>query len=152
MVATLHCQPHCPTFTCTSTNPTQLLLAQPPSHATLTHLTTILYLPFSHHPMSLHNVIWNGLYRVHPFKCTSVGIWVWVHYKRMRLEKVGVIVANIPYVLILQHIPITDNLQPNWVAWWKWHHDAWWPSYHPLWESRWISLQDAACIPNQWSI
>ena len=50
--------------------------------------------------MSLYTIIWNDLYRTHPFKRASAALRIRAHYERMKLEKVGVTVANVRYVLI----------------------------------------------------
>ena len=50
--------------------------------------------------MSLHTIIWNGLYRAHAFKQAHVAIQIQAHYERKRLEKVGVMVADVWCVIV----------------------------------------------------
>jgi hypothetical protein len=54
--------------------------------------------------MPLRNIFWNGLYRAQKTKRAEVRMRIQAHYKRERMEKKGVTIADVRYVsLYLTH-------------------------------------------------
>jgi hypothetical protein len=90
--------------------PNSRSLCHQPHHQTLirstTNLTTLARsavtarLPFFHHPMPLCKFIWNGLYSAQWLKQMEAEVQIQAHYKRMRMGKDKVTVANVWYVSI----------------------------------------------------
>ena len=71
-----------------------------PSTSLSTSISLHYYPYYPHHPMSLHTIIWNSLYRAHAFKRAHAAIQIQAHYERKRLEKVGVTVADVWCIII----------------------------------------------------